>query len=120
MEFKDHGTILDLKGSHEATIPSGQTAQIDYIASNNFLVTGCDYETFNHNFGDKVTFQVIHPVTQVVLGQFATNIFVRSVAKYEFYKATIYAGMIIRVIYQNVGPNDAKINLNLHTHKEKV
>ena len=119
MEFKDYGLTLNLHGTHLATVPAGQTANVDYVITSDCLINACDYEAINRNHGDKITFQVIHPVYGVV-GQFATKIFAREKMYYEFYKAQLKTGLIVRVIYENVGTNDVNLSLNLVEHKDKV
>lgn len=120
IDFKDYSLMVDLKGIINTSINSGETKTIDYTAPNNFYLTGCDYEASGRNVGDRATFQVIHPASGSILGQFATDIFVRDKASYEFYKANIYAGLVIRVIYKNAGPSTVTFNLNLITHKDKT
>lgn len=118
IDFKDHGTLLDIEGIFSGIVPAGVTTTFNYTVTYDHYVTGVDYEAIGRNLTDRVDFQVIHPVYGVV-GQFADNIFVREKMSYDFYKATIKTGLTIRVIYKNNGINDVSFNLNLISHKDK-
>ena len=118
MEFKDYGLTLNLKGTHIGTIPAGTTVSLDYTITADCIINACDYDAVNKNHGDKITFQVIHPLVGVI-AQFATDIYVRDSMYYEFYKAALKTGLIVRVIYTNVGINDVQFTLNLAEHRDK-
>lgn len=119
-DFQDHNKLLSIKGTHQATIQPYTQVAIDYVADQTFLTTGCDYEAIGRNFGDTATFQVVVPGSFSVVGEFAKNIFVREKAYYEFYRANIPQGLIVRAIYNNVGPNVVNFNLNLVRHIDKA
>jgi hypothetical protein len=118
IDFKDYNVMADVKGTIQGTMLAGIGTLIDWQVPYNCYLTGVDYEAVKHNPGDKITFQVVHPVAGVI-AQFASDIFARDFMEYSFYKANLYQGLIIRVIYTNVGPNDVKFNANLILHKDK-
>jgi len=117
--FDDPNTKLDIVASSIVTILAGETKSAEYIFTSDKVLTGAEYFREGGNFGDVVSFQIVHPVAGV-LDQFATNIYLnKEHGLYQFYRARIPSGLIARAVYVNNGPNQAKFCFNLITHKEK-
>lgn len=121
--FSDHGLELDIKASSVVTVLPGTQTNVDILFTEKRLITGSEYMTSGPNIEDSLTFQVLAPVPGgglTVVKQFATDIGVKSDARYEFYKASIPAGLTTRAIYKNNGVNPVKFRYNLIAHKDKV
>lgn len=71
------------------------------------------------NPGDYCTFQVVHPQAGVV-EEYISKWFVLPGSGYTevtVYPARIPAGMILRVVYNNVGQTNAQVGINYRLHK---
>lgn len=119
--FDDHSVILDMRSSGSVIIPPVSTANIDIPLTEARYLTGLRYFRYGGNFEDTASFMVVMVIGGVttVLNQFATDILLGDEGKYEFYKATVPAGLIARVVYVNSGPLSAKFGFNLICHKDK-
>jgi hypothetical protein len=107
---------LSIKKSHSAVIPAGETVELNYTVIDNYSLFGCDYIAKNFNIGDHARFEVWHPL-EGKLDEFA-DLYVRDAMVYQFEnKAHIPAGLIVRVIYNNIGPNDVEFNMNILGNK---
>ena len=116
------GTRLVLTGIASGTVPAGTTDHIfSWTADKLYYMDGASYEVDGHSFGDTIKFQVHHPVHGKV-GEFthSAGAYVHTSAFYDFYKATIQAGLIIKLIYTSVGAQDVKIVANLHLHVDDI
>lgn len=117
--FDDPSTKLDMRAGPLLNIAAGETVSGDFVFTEARYLTGSAYFREGGNFEDTLTMQMVHPLVGV-LDQFATNIYMSvGTNGYQFYKATIPAGLIARVIYKNNGVNAAKFAFNLITHKDK-
>lgn len=108
-----------LEGIISAIIPAGQTVTLNWTVPYSRVVSGADYEAINRNMGDRISLQVAHPVVGVV-DEFAKRLFVRTEYRKELYGAALVAGLMVRVVYENVGANDVTFNLNLDLHERVV
>lgn len=117
--FDGQNLILDLEGMIDATVPAQSTASFDIVKDYDYLVTGVDYHALDCNPGDRATFEVYRPDTGALIARFANRIFVRDNRIYEFYKAKIPKGLIVRVTYENLGPNPVRFTVNLIKHRYK-
>lgn len=106
-----------LQGTHEATIPAGQTVEIDWVAPKQYVLNGCQYQTNLRTIGDKIDFEVHHPDLGLLL-QFGENWFVLENDTIVLpYSADIPAGLIIKVRYTNTGLDDTHFCLGLFLHE---
>lgn len=108
-----------LEGVISAVIPAGQTVTLNWTVPYTRTMNGADYEAINRNIGDRVSLQVAHPIAGVV-DEFAKRLFVRTEYRKELYGAALVAGLMVRVVYENVGTNDVAFNLNLDLHERAV
>lgn len=111
-----HARFIGVSGS----CPSSQVTNIDLsIPDTGRWITGSEYEVGTSNFGDHVKFQIVHPQSGVV-EEFASNIFVFSDPRqYITYPGWIPSGLILRVEYTNIGPNDSSIVINHFLHMDE-
>jgi len=117
--FDNPSTKLDMRAGSVLSIPAGQTAQSDFTFTEMRYLTGATYFREGGNFDDTLTLQMVHPLIGVI-DQFATDIYMSvGTNGYQFYKATVPAGLIARVIYKNNGSQDARFAFNLILHKDR-
>lgn len=116
-----------LTGAFLFNAPAGVVTVSDYTIPANRILNGSSFKCLSANFGDHVTFQIIVPVGhpanptqgEIVANEFATNWFVSNdLEQIILYKATVYAGLQIRVRYSNTGGLDARFFMNLFLHEE--
>jgi|ERR1035437_7156285 hypothetical protein len=109
--FDSHGILR--------TIPAGTSANLDYILTDDCLITGLELIINNGNYGDTTCLQIIDD-TEMVLNQFITNWNVPPIANSQFdieYPAKIIAGLTIRMIYTSTGSSDVFLAINYKLHK---
>ena len=116
--FADLSLKLDMVSSPVVSVAAGAQANIDYTFTQARYLTGAEYFKSGGNFEDRITFQMVHPIYGVV-DQFATDLLMKTEGLYQFYKATVPAGLIARAVYKNNGANEAKFGYNLVCHKDK-
>lgn len=114
--------------SASATVQAGQTANIDYLVTQDMMFSGLQILSKNTNFGDSVTLQIIcvsgtlaNGMTicppNSVLNQFGTNIGIpddktlKCDVTSEF-PAKLLGGLTIRVIYTSTGGADVPVIVN--------
>lgn len=86
-----------------------QTNNIDYLLTDDCLITGAWLVANNGNYGDHASFQVLDTAAGTytgtpygVINQFITNWFIPPTTSVQFdmaYPAKIYAGMTLRLEY---------------------
>ena len=114
---QNEGFRARLKGTHKFTAPSSQTTIQDYLITEGRTMSGAIYKGQNTNFGDRVDFEVVHPILGS-LDMFAETWYVSDAQTHiELYPAKLPAGLIIRVTYYNDGPSDSKFFVNLFLHR---
>lgn len=117
--FSDpEGKRARFTGGFKMNIPAGETVTQDYLITEDRFVTGAKYWVEGSNFGDKVDFDVIHPVYGISLDKFIANWYVWDGSEQlDTYPAKLVAGLILRVTYYNTGVDDAKFIVNMFLHK---
>jgi len=100
----------------------GTTTYLDLVLTDDVLMTGGMFLAQGAAWGDKVDFQVIHPVNGVI-AQFITDWYLNpDVTKQEVpgsnYPAKLVAGLTLRVVYHSVGGTD--VNIAVNYNREKV
>lgn len=109
------------------TVPFGSNnINIDFILTDDCLITGVVFFTNNSNYGDTVNMQIVDtsgiiaPAGTVLL-QVATNwnICPNNVIDVDFqYPAKIISGLTIRIVYNSagvgIGSTSAYVNYKLH------
>lgn len=125
------GQRARLMSIHDETISAGTSKNIDWKIENiswlgnnkKIIFDGVNYYCKNGNIGDSVDFQVIdldgilYPAG-TVLEQFATNykVFPNIMQEVKLYKASLIAGLYIRVIYTSTGTENVHFVCNIHQH----
>jgi hypothetical protein len=93
------------------------TTTMDFEITEERYLTGFMYSAKNSNFGDYITFSVVHPTAGVV------ETFVPSWGisdgshLVDVYKAKVIAGLKLRCIYNKVGSNNVEFFANGFLHK---
>lgn len=100
----------------------GQSTNIDFALTDVRYLVGVSVILKNQAFGDKITFQIVHPLAGV-LSEFATNWNVSEDAqdqgKFEFpLRAKLPAGLIVRLIYNSIGSTNVSVACNLIAHQK--
>lgn len=125
IEFDKSKLNKDARGflftaAHGSDTANDQTFEDDYLMTGGavLLVKG-------GSWGDKVTFQVVHPNGTTVLGQFLTDWPINPDSTLQAlppsnYPAKITAGLILRAIYTSVGETDVEIAIGYNLEKVLV
>lgn len=105
------------------TATANQLTNIDFTLADTRYLVGVSVILKNQKFGDKITFQIVHPLAGVV-NEFATNWNIsedsEDQGKVEFpLRGKIPAGLKIRLAYTSIGNSDVLVACNLIMH-EKV
>jgi hypothetical protein len=112
----------DAKGIAE-TVTAGQTKNIDFALTDDSLLAGGTVLLVKGAAqGDKIDFQVVHPVAGVLL-TFVKDWYVNPDSTKQDvptapYPAKLFAGLILRLVYYSVGETDVWVAINYN--KEKV
>lgn len=116
-------------GSHLATITAGQSQNLDWSVTQltyggvnkDSFFNGVQYYAKNAKLGDTVSFQVVHP-SLGVLDEFASNFYVVPDIKDTIllYRAKLYPGTTIRIVYTSTGSTDVDFVCNLFRHMDTV
>lgn len=116
--LQDYSLQLDIRSSGIVDCAENQTTEIDlYIPEDRYL-TGIEYVLKGGQIGDSATLQIIYQ--GAVVRQIASDILVLDgLYRYESYRAEIFSGMTIKVIYKNIGTMSAKFGFNAILHKQK-
>lgn len=111
----------DAKGV-QATVTAGTSQNIDLTLTDDCLLAGGTvFLAKGAVAGDKVDFQVVHPVAGVLI-QFITDWFVNpdstaQVVPTVSYPAKAFAGLILRVIYHSTGGANVWVAINYNREK---
>jgi hypothetical protein len=95
------------------------TTNLDLTMAEERYVDGGVVIVKDANPGDYCVFQVVHPIAGVV-EQFVNKWYVipgTSKMDVNVYRAKVPAGLIIRVVYNNVGGTNVECGINLRLHK---
>lgn len=123
-QFEKSKLNKDAKGVLGVAV-AGASTQLDLTLTDDVLISG------GHGFlakgaawGDKVDFQVVHPIAGLVL-QFLTGWYVnpdqtQQAIPSSSYPAKLPAGLILRVVYHSVGGTDVDIAVNYNLEKVLV
>lgn len=120
-EFEKSKLNKDALGT-EFVVPAGTTQNLDIPISDDSLVMDSCILVEGAVRGDKWTMQVVHPVAGVMF-QGVTNWLVdptkmqQPIPKANF-PAKVFAGLILRVVFQSTGGADVWVGINLD--KDKV
>ena len=122
-QFESDKVDFDGKSISGATSES-QTLNIELAIADDLLLTGGILLCRGAKWGDKVSFQVVHPVYGVV-SQFVTDFLLKTDTEQQFnidleYPAKLSAGLSLRiklVTTSEVGSRDLACNLYLHRCK---
>lgn len=117
MLFQDLALRLKLVGIANMEVAAGQTGTATYNFSERTVVTGAEYFRTG-NASDTVTMNVKHNGQTVA--SFATDIYLSSEGRYEFYQAIFNSGHSLEIVYKNNGTEAAKLRCNLISHVDKV
>jgi hypothetical protein len=104
------------------TATAGQETTNNQAVTNDYLMTGGAVLLVKGGaWGDKVTFQVVHPIAGVV-GQFLTNWPINPDSTLQSlppanYPAKIFAGLTLRAVYTSVGESDVKVAIGYNLEK---
>lgn len=107
---------------------AGTSTNIDYILTNDMLITGAQVLSNISTFGDSLTFQLVDVNNvlgygaNLVLNQFVTNWQLRSDSQEQIhlncnYPAKIISGLCLRLIYTSVGSANVMVAINYELHK---
>lgn len=118
MSFSRPNTKINLKGCFSSNCPNGQTTEINWTADKLYYMDGAEYCISGNHYGVKITFEVHHP-TAGLLDRFVDGIYAFDHHHYEFYHATIPAGLIIKVKVENNTGADIHFYGNLYLHVDK-
>jgi hypothetical protein len=116
--FEDsEGKRARFRGCALIETAAGETKSVDYQLAEDRYVDGAVYDCVGANFGDNVSMEIVHPISNQVLDDFVQNWYVLDGAVHlKVYPARVPAGLILRFTYNNVGPNPAKFMINLRLH----
>jgi hypothetical protein len=121
-EFEKSKLNKDAKGI-QVIIPAGTNRNIDLLLTDDVLMAGGTiFLAKGAVAGDKVDFQIVHPVYGVV-NQFITDWYLNPDSTSQEipnanYPAKLFAGLTMRVVYHSVGSTDVWVAINYN--KEKV
>jgi hypothetical protein len=119
--FEKEKLNKDAKGV-AATIPAGTSASLDLTLTNDSLIAGGTvFLAKGANPGDKVDFQIVHPLAGVI-SQFISDWYVNPDSTLQAvptanYPAKIPAGLIMRIVYHSTGTSDVWIVVNYNLEK---
>lgn len=102
------------------TCAASTATSLDLTMTEERFVDGGTIIVKDANPGDYCTFQIVHPTAGVV-EQFVNKWHVvpgTTQMDVKVYPAKVPAGLIIRVVYNNVGSNPAECGVNLRLHKK--
>jgi hypothetical protein len=108
------------------TVTAGTTSNLDYVLTDDCLITGVELIVNNGNYGDTLSLQVVDTtgftgyLAGTVLDQFGTNWNVSPISDTQFdivYPAKIIANLTLRVIYASTGSSNVFIGVNYKLHK---
>lgn len=109
-----------------STITESQT-NLDFVLPEDLFLTGFLIKCFNSNRFDYGKFQIIAPVGHP-LNQYPQEILIEEFVSswglcdelqmIEVYKAKIYQGLKIRIVYVKDGPNQVDLWVNAFLHKK--
>lgn len=109
-----------------SSISAGTTTNIDYLLTDDCLITGVELISNNGNYGDYIIMQVVDTTgiagypPNTVLEQIGTNWYLPPTADTQFeivYPAKIITGLTLRIIYKStalLGTTFIAINYKLH------
>jgi len=125
----DSTTRVRFTGTHDFTIAGNQTAQSDYTIPQlqyegqnvDTIISGVQFKTIGGCDGDKVTFQIVHPIAGV-MDEFSTNyyVFKDQLNTIKEHRAAVPAGLYVRVVYTSTCANAARFIMNLFRYIETV
>jgi hypothetical protein len=116
--FQDpEGKRARFSGAFKMTVPAGEVMSQDFILADDRFITGGLYQVQGSNFGDRLDFDVVHPVAGVIDNHVSNWYVWDGATKLETYPAKLTAGLILRLTYTNVGSNEASVLVNLILHK---
>lgn len=96
---------------------AGVATTFDFDIVEERYLTGFMYAVENENWGDYITFSVVHPVAGVLETFVSSWGVCHGSHLIEVYKAKVPAGLKLRCVYTNVGVNVAKFMANGFLHK---
>lgn len=99
----------------KAVIPANSSANIDISFADDVLITGAVIKLEGNNPDDTYRFQVVHPSVGV-LNEFI-DWYAKDLDEDLLYPAKIFAGLIVRIIYENTGSSDVTVRVNYKVHK---
>lgn len=109
------------------TAIANTTTSIDYLITQDVLITGAILLTKNSKFGDNFIFQVVDidgilSPSGTILNQFITNWYVSEDIQKQLdmqinYPAKLYAGLYLRFMYTSIGDEDVSVAINYTLHK---
>lgn len=120
-------TALSFNGQGVSiTVPHGTNANLDYLMTDDNLMTGAWIVINNGQYGDYIHFQIVdttgitgHPAG-TILNQFITQFYVPSTLSTQLdmlYPAKIIAGLTLRCVYNSTGTSDVFLALNFKFHE---
>jgi hypothetical protein len=124
-DFEKTKLNFDAQGV-KGTLTPNTTTTLDYLLTDDCLMTGLEVIVHNGNFGDTANLQAVDTTgitgypAGTVLQQFATNWNIASDADIQIdmaYPAKIIAGLTLRVVYTSTSlltPPFVAINYKLH------
>jgi len=108
------------------TVDAGSTSNLDYVLTDDCLLTGLEFIASTAAYSDTVNLQVIDHSGAItgtagtVILQPATNWNVAPKSNTQFdltYPAKLVAGMALRAVYTSTGPDPVFIAVNYKLHK---
>jgi hypothetical protein len=123
-DFEKSKLNKDAKGV-AATMTAGQSTSLDLTITDDVLMAGgTSVLVRGAAQGDKMDFQVVHPVAGVLV-QFVTDWYVNPDSTLQQtppsnYPAKLLTGLILRIIYHSVGETDVWLAVNYNREKVLV
>lgn len=118
MSFSRYNKKLRLQGCFDKACPTGTTTEINWTADQLYYLDGAEYRLDGIPNDVKISFEVHHP-TYGLLDKFVDEIHAFIEQHYEFYHATILAGLIIKVKVNNQSGASVHFYGNLFLHVDK-
>lgn len=116
--FQDpEGKRARFSGGFKMTVPAGEVQSQDFILAEDRFITGGLYHVEGSNFGDRLDFDVVHPLAGVIDNHVSNWYVWDGPTKLDTYPAKLTAGLILRLTYTNIGSSEATVLVNLILHK---
>lgn len=114
--FLDYSLRLNLIGGGQIDCLAGEMKTHIFPITKTYYITGAEYFKTG-NKSDRLCLRI--KSGGIIQDHLVNRMFMGDHGVYEFYKATVHAGMEIEVEYENLGSNPSSLTYNLILHEDK-